>query len=43
VTCIAGEGAPLDFAAVTALVPDGVELELEDGGQPAYWWLLAAE
>jgi DAK2 domain fusion protein YloV len=43
VTCIAGEGAPLDSAAVTALVPDGVELELEDGGQPAYWWLLAAE
>jgi uncharacterized protein len=43
VTCIAGEGAPLGSAAVTALVPDGVELELEDGGQPAYWWLLAAE
>jgi fatty acid kinase len=43
VTCIAGEGAPLDAAAVTALAPDGVELELEDGGQPAYWWLLAAE
>ena len=43
VTCIAGEGAPLDSAAVTALVPTGVELELEDGGQPAYWWLLAAE
>jgi DAK2 domain fusion protein YloV len=42
-TCIAGEGAPLDAAAVTALAPDGVELELEDGGQPAYWWLLAAE
>jgi DAK2 domain fusion protein YloV len=43
VTCIAGEGAPLDSDAVTALAPDGVELELEDGGQPAYWWLLAAE
>ena len=23
--------------------PVGVELELEDGGQPSYWWLLAAE
>jgi uncharacterized protein len=43
VTCIAGEGAPLDADAIAALVPDGVELELEDGGQPAYWWLLAAE
>jgi fatty acid kinase len=43
VTCIAGEGAPLDGEAVAALVPPDVELELEDGGQPAYWWLLAAE
>jgi dihydroxyacetone kinase-like predicted kinase len=43
VTCIAGEGAPLDGEAVAALAPAGVELELEDGGQPAYWWLLSAE
>jgi DAK2 domain fusion protein YloV len=43
VTCIAGEGAPLDSAAIAALAPVGVELELEDGGQPSYWWLLAAE
>ena len=43
VTCIAGEGAPLDADAIAALAPDGVELELEDGGQPSYWWLLAAE
>jgi DAK2 domain fusion protein YloV len=43
VTCIAGEGAPLDADAVAALAPAGVELELEDGGQSAYWWLLAAE
>jgi fatty acid kinase len=43
VTCIAGEGAPLDADAIVALAPAGVELELEDGGQPAYWWLLAAE
>jgi dihydroxyacetone kinase-like predicted kinase len=42
-TCIRGEGAPLDEDAVTALMPDGVELELEDGGQPSWWWLLAAE
>jgi fatty acid kinase len=43
VTCIAGEGAPLDGEAIAAIAPPGVELELEDGGQPAYWWLLAAE
>ena len=43
VTCIAGAGAPLDGQAVQALVPRGVELELHDGGQPAWWWLLCAE
>ena len=43
VTCIEGEGAPLDHDAVAALAPAGVELELEDGGQPSWWWLLAAE
>ncbi|WP_196809180.1 DAK2 domain-containing protein [Conexibacter woesei] len=43
VTCIEGEGAPLDGNAVAALAPAGVELELEDGGQPSWWWLLAAE
>ena len=43
VTCIAGEGAPLDADAIAALAPEGVELEFEDGGQPAYWWLLSAE
>jgi DAK2 domain fusion protein YloV len=43
VTCIAGEGAPLDAEAIAALAPAGVELELEDGGQSSYWWLLSAE
>jgi hypothetical protein len=43
VTCIEGEGAPLDGEAVAALAPAGVELELEDGGQPSWWWLLSAE
>jgi len=43
VTCIAGEGAPLDADAIAALAPAGVELELEDGGQLSYWWLLTAE
>ena len=43
ITCIAGDGAPLDEDAVAALAPPGVELELEDGGQPSWWWLLSAE
>jgi dihydroxyacetone kinase-like predicted kinase len=43
ITCIAGEGAPLDPGAVSELAPDGVELELSAGGQPSYWWLLSAE
>jgi hypothetical protein len=43
ITCIEGEDAPLDHDAVTALAPAGVELEVEDGGQPSWWWLLAAE
>jgi hypothetical protein len=43
VTCIEGEGAPLDGATVAGLAPAGVELELSDGGQPSWWWLLSAE
>jgi dihydroxyacetone kinase-like predicted kinase len=43
VACLAGDGAPLGEARVAALVPDGVELEYSDGGQPGWWWLLSAE
>jgi hypothetical protein len=43
VTCVAGEGAPLDEDAVAALVPSGVDLDHHEGGQPSWWWLLAAE
>jgi DAK2 domain fusion protein YloV len=43
VTCVAGDGAPLGEEAVAALVPDGVVLDHHDGGQPSWWWLLAAE
>ena len=42
-TCIAGAGAPLGEDDVRALVPAGVDVECEHGGQPAYWWLVAAE
>jgi dihydroxyacetone kinase-like predicted kinase len=43
VTLIEGDGAPLAGDVVAGLAPDGVELEYERGGQPAYWWLIAAE
>ena len=42
-TCIAGEAPPLGQDDVKARVPDGVELEYHEGGQPAWWWLLCAE
>jgi hypothetical protein len=43
VTLIEGDGAPLDGGAAKALAPDGPDVEVEHGGQPAYWWLIAAE
>jgi uncharacterized protein len=43
ITCLRGADAPLDDAAVHALVGPDAELELSDGGQPSYWWLLSAE
>ncbi|MGH2924021.1 MAG: DAK2 domain-containing protein [Solirubrobacterales bacterium] len=43
VTAIGGEAAPIPLAEISDHTPAGVELELHDGGQPAWWWLLAAE
>jgi len=43
VTVIAGDGAPIPLDEIEAHSPDGVELELHDGGQPSWWWLLAAQ
>jgi DAK2 domain fusion protein YloV len=43
VTCIAGDGAPLRRDAVERAVPDAVELDYHEGGQPSWWWLLCAE
>jgi len=42
-TCIAGADAPQAREAIDKAVPDGVELDYHDGGQPAWWWLFAAE
>jgi len=43
ISVLEGEGAPLALGEVEGMVNGGVELELRHGGQPAYWWLLAAE
>jgi DAK2 domain fusion protein YloV len=43
VTVIAGEGAPIALEEVDMHVPDGVEIEVHEGGQPSWWWLLAAQ
>jgi hypothetical protein len=43
ITCLRGADAPLDDYTVEALAAGEVEFELSDGGQPSYWWLLAAE
>jgi DAK2 domain fusion protein YloV len=43
VTVIAGDGAPIALDELDPHVPDGVEIETHEGGQPNYWWLLAAQ
>jgi uncharacterized protein len=41
-TVIEGSEAPLAAAELDVHL-DGAELEVMDGGQPTYWWLLAAQ
>ena len=43
VTVIAGQEAPIALDELDPHVPDGVEFETQDGGQPSWWWLLAAQ
>ncbi len=43
VTVIAGEEAPIPLEEIDTHVPDGVEIETHEGGQPSWWWLLAAQ
>jgi fatty acid kinase len=43
ISVLAGDGAPLELSALEGIMDGHVELELRHGGQPAYWWLLAAE
>jgi hypothetical protein len=42
-TVIAGDGAPLGVEEAAEHAPEGLEVEIHDGGQPAWWWLLVAE
>jgi hypothetical protein len=43
ITCIAGADAPLSRDDLEQRIPNGLELEYHEGGQPAWWWLLCAE
>ncbi|MDQ2621545.1 MAG: hypothetical protein M3Y45_00730, partial [Actinomycetota bacterium] len=43
ITVIAGDGAPIPLEEIDSHTPDGVELELHEGGQPSWWWLLAGQ
>jgi DAK2 domain fusion protein YloV len=43
VTVFEGQGAPIPLDELPLELPEGVELELHRGGQPHYWWLIAAQ
>ena len=43
VTVLAGADAPIPLEEIDTHVPDGVEVETHYGGQPSWWWLLAAQ
>jgi hypothetical protein len=43
ISVLSGAEAPLGLGDVETMVNGRVELELRNGGQTAYWWLLSAE
>jgi len=43
VTVIGGRDAPIPLVEIGSHAPAEIELELQEGGQPHYWWLLAAQ
>ena len=43
VTVIAGDSAPIPLSQLPLELPDDLEVELHHGGQPHYWWLIAAQ
>ena len=42
-TVLEGADVPFDGPRVEALAPEGVEIDVERGGQSTWWWLVAAE
>jgi DAK2 domain fusion protein YloV len=42
-TVIEGEDAPVPIGDVDLGLENGIELEVHNGGQPNWWWLLAAQ
>jgi DAK2 domain fusion protein YloV len=43
VTVLEGAEAPARAAELDLALDDGAELEVHNGGQPTYWWLIAAQ
>ncbi len=43
VTVFGGSEAPIPLDQIQAHAPDGIEIDVQEGGQPHYWWLLAAQ
>jgi DAK2 domain fusion protein YloV len=43
VTVIEGDSAPIPLGQLPLELPDDLDLELHHGGQPHYWWLIAAQ
>jgi DAK2 domain fusion protein YloV len=43
ISVLAGDETPIGLGELEIDLEAGIELELRHGGQPAYWWLLAAE
>ena len=40
---LGGAGAPIPAEEIGTHAPQGVEVEIHEGGQPSWWWLLAAQ
>jgi dihydroxyacetone kinase-like predicted kinase len=43
VTVLEGADAPLPAADAAIALANGAEVEIQRGGQPTYWWLIAAQ
>jgi len=43
ITVISGDGAPIPLDELDHHTPENVEIDLHEGGQPSWWWLLASQ